>query len=65
MELIVNGKAMKVFCATVRDLLIELGLDTTAVVVERNREMVLKKMQESTCLCNGDRIEIVHIVGGG
>ena len=65
MEVIVNGKMMKISHATVHDLLVQLEIDPTSVAVERNLEIVPKKMYESASLCNGDRIEIVHFVGGG
>jgi thiamine biosynthesis protein ThiS len=65
MEISVNGKPVKISRATVCDLLAELKIDPARVVVERNLEIVPRKMQESVVLCDGDRIEIVHFVGGG
>jgi thiamine biosynthesis protein ThiS len=65
MEIIVNGKPMEISTATVCELLNMLGIDPTRVVVERNLEIVPKKMQELASLQNGDRIEIIHFVGGG
>ena len=65
MELTVNGKTMKISPATIRDLLVQLEIDPTRVAVELNLEIVPKKMYESERLCDGDRIEIVHFVGGG
>jgi len=65
MDVTVNGKRMKTGGATLRDLLIELGIDSTRVVVEHNLEIVPRRMQESVRLCDGDRIEIVRLVGGG
>ena len=65
MELTVNGKTMKINPATIRDLLAQLEIDPTRVAVERNLEIVPKRMYESERLCDGDRIEIVHFVGGG
>ena len=65
MELTVNGKAMKMSATTVLDLLIELGVDPTTVVVEHNLEVVPAKIHSSVSLCDGDRIEIVRFVGGG
>ncbi len=51
--------------ATVTGLLAELGLDTRKVAVERNLEIVSKSLYAETVLTDGDRIEIVHFVGGG
>ena len=52
-------------CRTLRDLLVKLEIDPTSVAVERNLEIAPKTMYESLRLCDGDRIEIVHFVGGG
>ena len=65
MELIVNGKTMQIGAATVRSLLVKLEIDPTSVAVERNLEIVPKKIYESQHLQDGDRIDIVHFVGGG
>jgi len=43
----------------------DLGLDARNVAVEINREIVKKAGYASTVLGAGDRIEIVHFVGGG
>jgi thiamine biosynthesis protein ThiS len=51
--------------STVTGLLAELGLDTRKVAVERNLEIVPKSRYGETALNAGDRIEIVHFVGGG
>jgi sulfur carrier protein len=64
MEIIVNGRPVEISATSVSDLLIQLGIDPTRVMVERNLEIVPKKMQESVSLDNGDRIEIIHFVGG-
>lgn len=51
--------------STVTGLLAELGLDTRKVAVERNLEIVPKSLYAETELSAGDRLEIVHFVGGG
>lgn len=43
----------------------ELRLDEDAVAVERNRELVRRGQWSGTFVEAGDRIEIVHFVGGG
>jgi thiamine biosynthesis protein ThiS len=65
MEIAVNGKTMQISGATIRDLLVKLEINPARVAVERNLEIVPKKMYESLSVCDGDRIEIVHFVGGG
>ena len=42
-----------------------LGLDPRKVAVERNLEIVPRSTYGSTALSEGDRIEIVHFIGGG
>jgi sulfur carrier protein len=65
MEIIVNGKPMEINASTIGDLLFKLGIDPTRVVVEHNQEIMPKEMQKLANLNNGDRIEIIHFVGGG
>ena len=46
-------------------LVAALGLDCRKVAVERNREIVPRCAYAMTPLADGDRIEIVHFIGGG
>ena len=50
---------------TVADLLEDLDLDVRSVAVERNKRIVKKVEFGSTEIEDGDRIEIVTLVGGG
>lgn len=50
---------------TVRGLLVSLGLGDVLVAVERNEQVVPRAEHAHAVLCDGDRIEIVHFVGGG
>ncbi|MFQ6045705.1 MAG: sulfur carrier protein ThiS [Gemmatimonadales bacterium] len=50
---------------SVLELLAALDLDPRAVVVELNREIVRRPALQNTVLEDGDRIELVHFVGGG
>ncbi|MGD8495405.1 MAG: sulfur carrier protein ThiS [Gemmatimonadales bacterium] len=66
MQIEVNGKPREVDDgASVADLLGELELDERLVVVELNREIVRRNERSEVGLQPGDRIEIVHFVGGG
>jgi thiamine biosynthesis protein ThiS len=65
MQITVNGRPHETSGTTIADLLIQLGLDSARVVVERNLEIVPGNRQGTVTLCSGDRIEIVHFVGGG
>ncbi|HWP59017.1 MAG TPA: sulfur carrier protein ThiS [Candidatus Acidoferrales bacterium] len=46
-------------------LLEELGIRAARVVVELNRDVVAREAFATTTLKEGDKIEIVHFVGGG
>lgn len=65
-QLIVNGEPRVVDDGlTVRALLDRLGFTDGPVAVERNREVVPRAEHAATALADGDRLEIVHLVGGG
>jgi thiamine biosynthesis protein ThiS len=49
----------------VADLVALLGLDARKVAVERNLEIVPRSTYAHVALAEGDRIEIVHFIGGG
>ena len=66
MQLIVNGEVRQLpGSPTVADLVTELGLDRRKVAVERNLEIVSKSAFTTTEIQDGDRLEIVHFIGGG
>ena len=65
MRIQVNGDTREVASRTILDLVGELGLDPRKVAVERNLEIVPRSAYERTPLADGDRIEIVHFIGGG
>jgi thiamine biosynthesis protein ThiS len=48
-----------------RALVETLGLDPRKVAVERNLEIVPRSLYADTPIADGDRIEIVHFIGGG
>jgi len=61
-----NGSARRVAeGATVATLLADLDLDGRTVVVELNRQIVRRTEISDTQLEDGDRVELVHFVGGG
>ncbi|HEY8617709.1 sulfur carrier protein ThiS [Phenylobacterium sp.] len=66
MNLILNGEA-RAFqgVGDVAGLVAALGLDARKVAVERNLEIVPRSAYAATELTDGDRIEIVHFIGGG
>lgn len=66
LTLTINGEDRQFGAAmTVNDLLGAIGLDNRKVAIERNREIVPKSQYDGTQLENGDKLEIVHFIGGG
>jgi thiamine biosynthesis protein ThiS len=66
MQLTVNGQNREVDDATtVAQLLCDLRLDGKPVAVEVNLELVPKQHHAQHRLAEGDRLEIVTLVGGG
>lgn len=66
MELTVNGETKRYEQPlSVAELLRDLDLDARKIALERNLEIVPRSAFESTKLGNGDKIEIVHFIGGG
>lgn len=66
MRIEVNGEEREVGTdATLNDLVKQLALPPERLAVERNREVVRRAEWPQTKLTAGDRIEIVHFVGGG
>lgn len=51
--------------ATVADLIATLGLGARRVAVEVNRAVVPRADHGARRLAAGDRVEIIHFVGGG
>jgi sulfur carrier protein len=51
--------------ASLTSLVIELGLKADRVAIERNGEIVPRAEWATVSLQNGDRLEMVHFVGGG
>ena len=47
------------------DLVRELSLTPARVAIELNRDVIRRADWNTTILNDGDRIEIVHFVGGG
>lgn len=66
MKITVNGEAREVESgATVASLVEALGLAGRTVAVERNMTIVPRVKHGETALAEGDRVEIVTLVGGG
>lgn len=65
-RVVVNGEERRVPPGvTVRGLLEHLDLEPSLVVVERNREILERDRYDDVEIEEGDRLELVHFVGGG
>jgi len=66
MQVTINGESRLLDGSlTVEGLLVDLGIDRRKVAVERNLEIVPKSAYGQTALGDGDKLEIVHFIGGG
>ena len=66
MRLMLNGSARD--CAdglTLAALVEQLGMKPDRVAIELNGDIVRRDVWSETTLREGDRLEIVHFVGGG
>jgi sulfur carrier protein len=51
--------------ANLEQLVVELGLKGDRVAIEHNGEIAPRSSWSQTVLSGGDRLEVVHFVGGG
>jgi sulfur carrier protein len=66
MNIQVNGEGREIALgSTVANLLGELGIIQPHVAVEVNLEVVPRAEHRDTILNDGDRVEVVTLVGGG
>jgi len=66
MQLTVNGQDRELEeGTTIAQLLEQLELDPRMLAVERNLTLVPRIQHANTPLAEGDRIEVVTLVGGG
>jgi thiamine biosynthesis protein ThiS len=66
LNIIVNGEQKEIPGAlAVADLVGELGLKPERLAVEVNRRIIRRADWASTMLTDGDKVEVVHFVGGG
>jgi thiamine biosynthesis protein ThiS len=66
MRLTVNGDTLEVEGPlSVLGLIERFGFEPRKIAIERNLEIVPRSAYGQTALGDGDRLEIVHFVGGG
>ena len=66
MTLTINGENREFSSiTTLSDLITHLGMKPDRVAIELNRDLVPRDRWGNTQLSTGDKLEIVHFVGGG
>jgi thiamine biosynthesis protein ThiS len=65
MNLTINGEPQSSSADTLSALVEQLGMKSDRVAIELNRAIVPRERWPQTPLREGDRLEIVHFVGGG
>jgi thiazole synthase len=66
MEVTINGEQRTLAAAlSLEALLLDLKIDPKKVAVERNLEIVPRSTYSAVQVAAGDRLEIVHFIGGG
>ncbi|CCG08754.1 sulfur carrier protein ThiS [Pararhodospirillum photometricum] len=66
MQVTINGEARDLATSvSIAALLDSLGIDSRKVAVEHNREIVPRSRLDDVAVADGDRLEVVHFIGGG
>lgn len=66
MEIILNGESRTIGSDTTLERLLEdLGIEGKRLAVEVNEKVVPRSLFAEYRLAPGDRLEIVHAIGGG
>ena len=65
-KITVNGKQMQVIPKfTLKSLMSKLKMPLNKIAIELNKKIIDKKKISKIQLKKGDKIEIVHFIGGG
>ena len=65
-KITVNGKQMQIIPkSTLKSLIKKLKMPLNKIAIELNKEIIDKRKISKTQLKKGDKIEIVHFIGGG
>ena len=65
-KITVNGKQMTINLKfSIKNLIEKLKMPINKVAIELNREIINKKNTNKIFLKKGDKVEIVHFIGGG
>ena len=65
-KITVNGKQMQIIPKfSLRSLITKLKIPQNKIAIELNKKIIDKKRISKIYLKKGDKIEIVHFIGGG
>ena len=65
-KITVNGKQMQVITKfSLKSLIAKLKMPLNKIAIELNKKIIDKKKVSKIHLQKGDKIEIVHFIGGG
>ena len=65
-KITVNGKQMQIIPKlSIRNLITKLKMPLNKIAIELNKKIIDKKRISKIQLKKGDKIEIVHFIGGG
>lgn len=67
MKITVNGNGLEIQDEVkhIKGLIDFLALEDKPLIIEHNQQILQKEEHEKAVLENGDKVEIVHFVGGG
>jgi thiamine biosynthesis protein ThiS len=65
MKIQINGQEKELSVSTVAELVEQLGLKGDRLAIELNRDIVPRAKWAETPVHEGDKLEMVHFVGGG
>jgi thiamine biosynthesis protein ThiS len=65
MKIQINGQEKEISASTIADLVEKLGLKGDRLAIELNRDIVPRARWGEMPLHEGDKLEMVHFVGGG
>lgn len=66
MRITINGKARELAAVTnLHDMVLSLNLLPERVIIELNEKVIPRNLWRQTFLSDGDRLEMVSLVGGG
>lgn len=66
LHIVLNGETKSLeSCLSIAELLMQLGINNRYCAVEQNEQLVPRERHAETMLQDGDRVEVVTLVGGG